>query len=226
MRARSRLAVLCGVVGALLCGAPAAHAACTASTPSEAVFTDPAGDVEGVAADLTALKFSVDAACTFAFDPNLSGLTIDDCVFTYVDRDGNPATGDTTVFGSDIITITLTEGSQTATLLAWWDSARADYFIDESNIIETAPSPGGFSLPVDRLGLVPGTTAAFRVATVRLGEDDFGVDGAPDNGDPIALAVNYDGHAGGAHPAGGAAADPRTTRRRRSRSCRSSRRRR
>ena len=116
MRAESRLAVLCVIVGALLCVAPAAHAACTASTPSETVFTDPAGDVDGVAADLTQLKFSVDAACTFAFDPKLSGLTSDDYVFTYVDRDGNPATGDTSVFGSEILTVTLTEGTQTATL--------------------------------------------------------------------------------------------------------------
>ena len=113
-------------------------------------------------------------------------------MFTYVDRDGKPATGDTSVFGSEILTATLTEGTQTATLLAWWDSASADYFFDESNIIETAPSPGGYSLPLERLGLVRERPLRSRrhhpARRERLRRRR-----RARNGDPIALAVNYDG---------------------------------
>jgi hypothetical protein len=185
------LAVLCGAVGALLSGAPAAQAACTSSTPSNTSFTDPANDVEGVGPDLTTLTLSLDGACTFAFNPGLSGLTVEDWVFTYIDRDGNTATGDPELFGTDLITLTLSDGRETATVMGAWDGT--DYVLDESTIIETAPAPGGFSVPVDRLGIPPGTTPAFRVAAVRLGETDFGIDVAPDSGDPITLPVNYDG---------------------------------
>jgi hypothetical protein len=185
------VAVLCGAVGALLLGAPAAQAACNSSTPSNTTFKDPADDVEGVGPDLTTLTLSVDAACTFSFNPGLSGLTIEDWVFTYIDRDGNAATGDPELFGTDLVTLTLSDGRETATMLAPWDGT--DYVLDESTVIETAPAPGGFSIPVDRLGIPPGTTPAFRVASIRLGETDFGIDVAPDSATPITLPVNYDG---------------------------------
>jgi len=185
------VAVLCGAIGALLFGAPAAQAACTSSTPSNASFTDPANDLEGVGPDLTALTVSVDAACTFAFDPGLADLTLDDVVFTYIDRDGNPATGETGFFGSDLLTLTVSDGRESATMLAWWDGT--DYVPDASTIIETAPAPGGFSFPVDRLGIPPGATPGFLVGVVRMGETDFGVDVAPDSGTPFTLPVNYEG---------------------------------
>jgi hypothetical protein len=185
------LLVLCGALGVLLCGAPAAQAACTGATPSNTSFDDAANDVEGVGPDLTKLTLSLDAACTFAFNPGLSGLTLDDWVFTYIDRDGNTATGDPELFGTDLITLTLSDGRETATVMAAWDGS--DYVVDESTIIETAPAPGGFSISVDRLGIPPGTTPAFRVAAIRLGETDFGIDVAPDTATPITLPVNYVG---------------------------------
>jgi hypothetical protein len=185
------LAVLCGVVGALLFGAPAAQAACTSATPSSATFTDPANDVEGTAADLTSMKLSVDATCTFAFDPGLSDLTVDDLVLTYIDRDGDTTTGDPELPGVDLVTLTLTDGRDSFTALGWWDGT--DYRVDEASIIETAPAPGGFSVAVDKLGIPPGASPTFRMFTLRLSETDFGFDLAPDEGAPFALPVNYEG---------------------------------
>jgi hypothetical protein len=185
------LVVLCASVGALLCGAPAAQAACTSSTPSSASFTDPAGDAEGAAPDLTELQFSVDAACGFSFAPGVASFTEDDATATLIDRDGNPATGDPDLFGSDLIAVTLSIESQSLTLLGWWDGDV--YRLDESPPIEGGPAPGGFSVAVDRLGIAPGTTAAFRV--LALGPLDEDLDVAPNSGDPITLTVNYQGAA-------------------------------
>ena len=155
-------------------------------------FSDPANDVEGSAPDLTELKFSVDAACTFSFDPGASGMTLDDAVFTYIDRDGNAATGDTDLFGTDLFAVTAQRRDRSATLLAWWNGAQ--YVPDKSYHIETAPAPGGFSVAADRLGIPPGATPNFRVGVVRLIDDDVvGIDIAPDSEAPISLAVNYDG---------------------------------
>jgi hypothetical protein len=188
MSSRS-LVVLCASVGALLCGAPAAQAACTSSTPASASFADPAGDAEGAAPELTELNFSVDSACGFSFDPGVSTFAEDDAIATLIDRDGNPATGDPDLFGSDLIAITLRAESQSLTLLGWWSG---DFYrLDESPPIEGGPAPGGFSAAVDRLGIAPGTTAAFRV--LALGPLDEDIDVAPNSGDPIALAVNYEG---------------------------------
>ncbi len=192
MNPRSLLAVLCTTVGVLLCGAPAAHAACTSSTPSNVTVTDPADDVEGTAPDLTELKFSVDAACTFAFDPGLSGLTLDDAVVTYIDRDGNAATGDTDFFGTDVSAITVSDGTDSLTQLYWWNGA--DWVSDESQILETAPSPGGFSVALDRLGIPSGATPNILVGVIRLVAGEFvGIDIAPNSDPLISLAVNYTG---------------------------------
>ena len=67
------LAVLCGAVGALLFGAPAAQAACTGFDTVEHVVNDPANDVEGVGPDLTTLTLSLDAAVHVRVQPGALG---------------------------------------------------------------------------------------------------------------------------------------------------------
>ena len=171
MSSRFRLAVLCVTVGALLCGAPAAHAACTSSTPSNASFTDSGNDAVGAAPELTELKFSVDAGCTFTFDPGLATFTNEQAIATFIDSDGNPNTGAPELFGSDVIAVTFRFETDTVSILGWWDGR--DFLPDASSVIEAAPSPGGFGVAVDRLGIAPGATAAFRVFALGAGDEDF-----------------------------------------------------
>jgi hypothetical protein len=183
------LVVLCVSIGALLYGAPAAQAACTSSTPSNASFTDPANDQEGAAPDLTELQFSLDAGCTFTFDSGLSSLTEEEAVAVLIDRDANAATGDPDLLGTDLIAVILRFGSDTVTALGWWDGMF--YRPDESPPIAATASPLGFSVAIDRLGIAPGTTAAIRVLSLGPGEEDL--DMAPDPVDAITMAVNYGG---------------------------------
>jgi hypothetical protein len=79
------------------------------------------------------------------------------------------------------------------TFFAWWDGSA--YTVDETNVVETAPTPGGFSIAVDRLAIPSGATAAFRVIAMRLGETEFGFDLAPEpeSMGAITLPVTYEG---------------------------------
>ncbi|HEX6023945.1 MAG TPA: PASTA domain-containing protein [Solirubrobacter sp.] len=182
---------LCVAAGALLWSAPAAQAACAGSTPASASYADPANDPEGAAPDLTKVTFSLDAACTLTFDPGLSAFGDDEIVVTFIDRDGNPATGDRDLFGTDLITVTIGFLGETLTVPGWWEGDT--YRFDTSMLIESAAAPGGFSVPVDQLGIPAGTRAAFRVMSLGPNDDEFDV--APDSGDPIVLSVAYDGSA-------------------------------
>jgi hypothetical protein len=94
--------LLAGLVTALMLLATTgtAHATCYSSTPSTQTFADSTGDTTGD--DILHVDVTLEAGCGITIDPVLSaGLTASDSVSTYINTDGNTATGDTFFGGAD-----------------------------------------------------------------------------------------------------------------------------
>ncbi len=192
MRRGGRFAGLCVCAGALFGATATAEATCYSSTPSAATFVDhPFDGDDGLAPELTTVSLAVDGACTLSVNPGVTALIPDDAVFSYINRDGNVATGSALFSGADVVVGTLGDyGEDYPPLLGVWNGVEFT-FTDETPV-GTAPSPGGFSAHVDRLGMVPGATATFRLASSWLGIYDSYFDWAPQPGaGAIPLAVNF-----------------------------------
>jgi hypothetical protein len=181
--------LLCVVFG----GASAAQAACYGSTPANVSFADsPFDGSAGLAPEITTVQGALDGACNYSVVPGLTDSLVDgDAVFVHIDRDNNPATGDPTFRGADIVVGTLgVTGTEGPPVLGVWNG---------SSMVFTDPSPvgaarndGGFSASVDRLGLSPDTLTRFSVSTMYSGIYDNYVDFAPEPGaSPISLPVAF-----------------------------------
>ena len=182
MRAPTLIACL-AAAGALLGTAPAAHAACGTSTPASTTFADARADA-GTAPELTDVTVALDAACRFSVNPGISVFSEDGVVLTFIDRDGNAATGSPDFNGSDVAVATFGFGG--APLLAVWDGE--DLVFTDEIADGTTPTPGGFSVGVDQLAIEPGVTAAVRVVSMLFTEDDeeFSSTGPPNRPRPRA----------------------------------------
>lgn len=191
MKRTALLAALCASAGMALAVAPAAQATCLSSTPSAATFADDPFDGDELAPEITTISVGLDAACTVSMDPRIDALVGDDAVFTYIDRDGSPATGSQLFGGADVVVGTLGEiGEDYPPILGTWNGV--EFTFSDPAPVGSVPSLGGFAAHVDRLGLTPGTTIGVQVATVWRGTYGNYVDMAPEPGaGSIPLAVNF-----------------------------------
>src|SRR6185436_11029768 len=92
-------------------------------TPTSQSFADALGDgtdptnplSSNLAPDVTLTTLQVDAGCVMtgfnSYSNRSVGLLSDDAVFTHLDTDGNPATGDTVFGGADRAVGVLGDGS-------------------------------------------------------------------------------------------------------------------
>ena len=83
------------------------------------------------------------------------------------------------------------QGADYPPLLGVWNGAQ--FTFTDPTPVGTAPTPGGFSASVDRLGLVSGATVGLRVGSIWVGYYDDYVDFAPEASAPgnILLPVIY-----------------------------------
>ncbi len=130
--------------------------------------------------------------CNYAVNPGVDALIGDDAVFVYIDRDGDPATGDALDHGADIVVGTLGEiGPESPPLLGVWNGAQ--FTFTDPAPVGGAVGVGGFSATLDRLGIPAGVTTGITVATIYEGLYSNYIDVAPDLGaaSAIPLAVAY-----------------------------------
>jgi PASTA domain len=192
---RGLIALLFGLVAAmLLITAGAARASCYSSTASNQTFTDPLGDASPNpdpsapdAPDIGNTSVSLNAGCGITINPSVSSLNNDQLVLTWINTDGNGATGDISIGGADKVvqaaagfaptlfgcSVTPCEGSGGTPLLA----------------VGTA----GFATDLNQLG-VPGPTALGLVIEAdhfSAGPTLDNVDYAPDGPPGYAFATSF-----------------------------------
>lgn len=182
------LAVTIGAAVALLPGTASARAACTSSTPAATSYTDAVDGDDGLAPEITTVAVSVDAACHLVVDPGVAAPLRDgDVVLVYLDADGNPATGSSTVPGADVVVGTIaTPGAASPPVRGIWNGTTFDF--EDGEPVGTSVGNGGFSARLDALRIAPGATVSVVVASMSSG-DHFDV--APDAG-TISLRVDFE----------------------------------
>jgi hypothetical protein len=196
------VAVLVACCAALfLWAAPAL--ACTTSTPAAQSYGDPGGDgldptnpfSSDLAPDVTAVTAQLDGACGLSVQAALanrpSGLIDGDAVFSYLDTDGNPATGDPVFGGADHAVGVLGEiGGDSPPLLGTWDPGSATMQFAGGPTL-TPVGIGGFSAAPDQLGIAPGSNLGAVVGTIWTNIGSY-IDVAPDDPSSVPLLpVNY-----------------------------------
>ncbi len=164
---RLALAALVAAAGVLLLafGAGAAEAACF-STPRTASFDDQDADGNG-APELLDLEASLDATCNVTVKPAVQSmsaagsLAAGDSVSTYIDTDGNAATGH---FGADRAVLILgRSGPDIGPSLGTWDGVDSFDFSDGPPL--TPVGAGGFSATLEQLGVGAPATLALDVVS-------------------------------------------------------------
>lgn len=177
--------------------------ACTTSVPAVQSFGDPAGDgldptnpfSSDLAPDVTAVTAQLDGACGLSVQSamgNRPGDLIDgDAVFTYLDTDGNPATGDAVFGGADRAIGVLGEiGPDDPPLLGTWDPTSASMSFIGGPVL-TPAGIGGFVAAPDQLGIAPGSNVGVVVGTIWTSIGSY-IDTAPDDpGLAPLLPVSY-----------------------------------
>jgi len=184
------LAAVAACTGAAFAVTTSAEAACYSSTPSSASFADSPFD-GSLAPEISTVALGLDAACTVSMNPGIDALVGDDAVFTYINRDGNVATGSPSFSGADIVVGTLGEiGADYPPILGTWNGV--EFTFSDSTPVGPAPSLGGFAAHVDRLGLTPGATIGVRIGTIWRGISYDYFDFSPEPGaSSIPLTVNF-----------------------------------
>lgn len=159
------------------------HAQALIGTP--AGFTDPAGDTT-LAPDLQGMAVGVTdtGALSVLIRLDSNALIPGDAVATYIDADGNPATGSATFDGADIAVMILGAYGTDSVGMARWDGARM-------SAIDTVPSLRSltgedtdefWTASLAELGITPGTRIGVRFATIYTGTYRNYVDWAPEPG--------------------------------------------
>lgn len=169
MHRNTRVRVLAAAAALAACAAPsAAHATCYTSTPTTQSISDSAADGQsGLAPEITSVALDLNATCGLTLNPVIAGrpanLISGDAVGTYIDTDGNPATGEPVFNGADrvILVVGLT-GPDLPPGLGVWDGTTFS-FAGTPNL----PLAGiaGASTTVDQLGI---TTSPLNLS-VRTG---------------------------------------------------------
>jgi hypothetical protein len=213
VRACARRLVIAGAAaGAMTAGAPgSAVAACTASTPANQSLADNASDGQlGLAPEITFVDATLGSACDLVVLPTLgdrsatAGLILFETLATYIDTDGNPATGSPQWGGADKVVVVFGQrGAGLPPALGTWTGAAFNFTAGA-----TLPlvGPGGFAANLDQLGVSGPTTLGVRVASSWTGLRDTYDDLAPRRGGPsFAFPVTFttDGAPPAPAPGGG-----------------------
>jgi hypothetical protein len=193
-----RLAIAGAVAAAMTAGAPgSATAACTASTPADQSLVDNASDSElGLAPELIFVDATLGSACDLVVLPGLgdrsgtAGLIRDETVATYIDIDGNPATGSPQWGGADKVVVVLGRlGADLPPALGTWTGATFSF---AAAITLPVVGAGGFAANLDQLGVSGPTTLGLRVASSWTGLRDTYDDLAPKRAGPsFAFPVTF-----------------------------------
>jgi hypothetical protein len=219
---RRLVAVTVAVFAFIAASADGAQATCSSSTPAGQRFADDRSDGElGLAPELTFVNVSLGAACELVVAVELgdrsetAGLIRDEIVATYIDSDGNPATGAPLWAGADRVVVVVGQnGADLPPALGIWTGG-------EFSFAGAVSLPGvgaaGFTTTLDQLGTPGPTTLGIRVASSWTGLYDTYDDLAPETGAAAyAFAVSF---ASGPAPVV-AKPPPRPTQRRSSRPAR------
>jgi hypothetical protein len=189
-----------------------ALAACSSSTPVDRSFVDNASDSQlGLGPEMAFVGVTLGSACDLTVLPTLVdrsstvGLISDETVATYIDSDGNPATGSAQWGGADKIVLTIgRRGPDLRPALGTWTG---EAFSFAAGVTLPAVGAGGFTASLDQLGVAAPTTLGLRVASTWTGLRDTYDDLAPGRGlPPIAVPVTF--ATDGAPPAPPPAAGP------------------
>jgi PASTA domain-containing protein len=168
--------------------ASAASAKCHSSTPNSIGLADSPSD-GGLAPEITVVTVAVNATCGYLVDLGIAKpLVADDSVSVYVNVDGDPATGDQTTGGADVLVRTSgATGPEPAALLAQWYPDYATFSF--ANAIVLPPlGNGGFTATLDQLGVTTSPT----VTTVRVASSHTDTDVAPASMfEPLPLSVAF-----------------------------------
>jgi hypothetical protein len=203
-----RLAIAGAAAGAMAAGAPgSAVAGCTASTPADQILADNASDSQlGLAPEITFVDATLGSACDLEVLPGLgdrsatAGLIRDETVATYIDTDGNPATGAPQWGGADKVVVVLGRlGADLPPALGTWTGATFSF---AAGIALPAVGAGGFAVTLDQLGVSGPTTLGLRAASSWTGLRDTYDDLAPKRGGPpFAFPVTFTTDGGPPAPA-------------------------
>jgi hypothetical protein len=171
--ARRRLmavAVAAAAMAVMAAHSGGAAAACSSSTPAGQSFADDPFDGNlGLAPEITAVDATLGTACDLVVVPRLGdrsetvGLIRDETVATYLDTDGNAATGSTVCGGADkVVLVVGRKGPDLPPALGTW-TGRGFSFADGA----TLPVVGaaGFAGSLDQLGVAAPATLGIRVVS-------------------------------------------------------------
>ena len=193
-----RLMIAGAAAGAMTAGAPGrAVAACTASTPASQRLADNASDGQlGLAPEITFVDAMLGSACDLVVLTSLGdrsatvGLIPYETLATYIDTDGNPATGSPQWNGADKVVVVFGQrrAGQPAALGTWTGAA----FSFAAGITLPVVGASGFAANLDQLGVSGPTTLGLRVASSWTGLRDTYDDLAPKRGGPsFAFPVTF-----------------------------------
>ena len=179
-------------------GAPGrAVAACTASTPASQRLADNASDGQlGLAPEITFVDATLGSACDLVVLTSLGdrsatvGLIPYETLATYIDTDGNTATGSPQWDGADKVVVVFGQrGAGRPAALGTWTGAAFSF---AAGVTLPVVGAGGFAANLDQLGVSGPTTLGLRVASSWTGLRDTYDDLAPKRGGPsIAFLVTF-----------------------------------
>jgi hypothetical protein len=212
-----RLAAVTAAAVAMTVASPGTARATCSSTPASQSFADDPFDGElGLAPEIATVDANLGATCDLVVQPMLgdrsatAGLIRDETVATYVDTDGNAATGSPLWGGADRVVLVVGQnGADLPPALGTWTGA-AFSFADS----RTLPAVGaaGFATNLDQLGTPGSTTLGIRVASSWSGLYDTYDDLAPEPGNPsYTLPVSFTTIASAAPPVAATPSPPSST---------------
>jgi hypothetical protein len=181
---------------AMTAGVPGrAVAACTASTPATQRLADNASDGQlGLAPEITFVDAMLGSACDLVVLTSLGdrsatvGPISYETLATYIDTDGNPATGSPQWNGADKVVVVFGERRASPALGTWTGAA----FSFAAGITLPVVGASGFAANLDQLGVSGPTTLGLRVASNWTGLRDTYDDLAPKRGGPsLAFLVTF-----------------------------------
>jgi hypothetical protein len=182
---RLRLAALVVAAAAMTGSSPGtARAACASSTPAAQSFADDPFDGElGLAPEITTVDVSLGAACDLVVLPRLgdrsetAGLIVDEAVSTYIDVDGDPATGSPQWGGADrVVQVIGRNGADLPPALGSWTGTAFSF---AAAVTLPVIGAGGFAATLDQLGIASPATLGLRVTSSWVGLRDTYDDFAP-----------------------------------------------
>ena len=199
VRAWARRLVIAGATaGAMTAGAPgSAIAACTASTPASQSLADNAADGQlGLAPEITFVDATLGSACDLVVLTRLgdrsetAGLIPYETLATYIDTDGNSATGSPRWGGADKVVVVFGQrGAGLPPALGTWTGAAFSF---AAGVTLPVVGASGFAASLDQLGVSGPTTLGLRVASSWTGLRDTYDDLAPKRiGPSFAFLVTF-----------------------------------